>query len=109
MTDLTDEEYKKIAASFRDEIKALCKTYNVEHIQMTASIHDNDHVIQIFKPAYPWVWYRLCNMHSEEQDKIHQKMNEIVTDKLQHALKTDRIKSADENVIKEILRKLANY
>ena len=109
MTDLTDEECQKISASFSDEIKAVCKAYNVEHIQMTACLKENDHVIQIFLPANPWVWFELCKMHSYQQDKINESINEDITDKLQHKVKRNDIKSADADVIKEMLRKLADY
>ncbi len=82
MTDLTDEEYKKISHSFTEEIQALCKTYDVEHLQITAKLRDNPHCVQAFIPAPPKVWFSLCEKHDERRDEIQEGMKDKVTKRI---------------------------
>ena len=79
MTDLTNDEYEKISKSFSEELEALCKTYDVEHLQITAKLRDNPCCIQAFIPAKPKMWFSLCEKHDEQRDKIQNSMKDKVT------------------------------
>ena len=79
MSELTDKQYEKISKSFSQELEALCKTYDVEHLQITAKLRDNPCCVQAFIPAPPKVWFSLCEKHDEQRDKIQEGMKDKVT------------------------------
>jgi len=82
MTNLTDEEYEKISKSFSEELEALCKTYDVEHLQITAKLRDNPCCVQAFIPATPKMWFSLCEKHDERRDEIQDGMRDKVTKRI---------------------------
>ncbi len=79
MSNLTEKQYEKISKSFSNELEALCKTYDVEHLQITAKLRDNPCCVQAFIPAPPKVWFSLCEKHDEQRDKIQGTMEDKVT------------------------------
>jgi len=107
MTNLTDDEYEKISKSFSEELHALCKTYDVEHLQMTAKIQDNPHCVQAFIPATPKMWFTLCEKHDEQRDKIQDGMRDKaikgLTKKVREMLDNDEHLPTDIDDIKKFL------
>ena len=79
MSELTDKQYEEISKSFSQELEALCKTYDVEHLQITAKLRDNPCCIQAFIPATPRMWFSLCEKHDEKRDEIQGTMKDKVT------------------------------
>lgn len=70
MTNLTDDEYEKISRSFAEEIEALGRAYNVEHMQMTAKIKNNPSCIQVFSGVSAELAFEIDAMHRNKQVEI---------------------------------------